>query len=219
MKRNAHNIEMSSVKMEIATIDNYKNFITVSALEKNVNKILTATTSINNNQWTIAVAINNIMEKEMYKKDFETQEKFAGWMGLDNSTISKYTKAVKFTVNVLGPKYGLTMKDVVYTKAVRYAQLGTRFDDFIAFAKGKGIDNIFVLSVHALEELMKEFKESLKPVKAVNDEEPTEEPTEEEKKQEVPSFTGRYDEKEVWFEVNGCKYIIPLSELKHYKVK
>ncbi len=79
-KRNAHNIEMSSVKMEIATIDNYKNFITVSALEKNVNKILTATTSINNNQWTIAVAINNIMEKEMYKKDFETQEKFAGWM-------------------------------------------------------------------------------------------------------------------------------------------
>lgn len=215
--------ENKEVKFDIATVENYESKCSVPALRSKVGKILTADRKIEENKWVIAINVNNIMEEGLYKKDFhDSQEEFANWMDLDSSTISKYKKAVRFMVNVATPKYGYDMKTLRYSQAVRLAQLGNNFDKFVEFAKKKGFNDVFKLSVHKLEELAREYRESmmLKLENTVDAKKPEKaEVKKDEKAEELPSFTGRYDNVKVWFEIDGIQYKIPLSELKHYKEK
>lgn len=207
----------NTVKYELATLENYESRITVNSLKRNVGKILKAGQEINKNEWTVAIAVNNIVEGEQYKKDFETMEKFSEWMGFKGNYAGRTSKAVKCMVNTLN-RYGLTVENCSYSKAYRLAQVEKDIDRFIAFAKTQGYPDLLKISVHQLEDLIKAFKKPEQKALENAGEQENAESTETDEKKEN-KFTGLYDEKGVWFEVNGKKYTILFDELKKYIVK
>lgn len=54
---------------------------------------------IMNAQWEVAQAVHDILVKENFKEDFETEEKFANFIGISRSNCNKMKKAVDFRNN------------------------------------------------------------------------------------------------------------------------
>ena len=67
-----------------------------SALKESLLTIRGAVLSVNVSQWEIAQAVHDILVKETFKEDFETEEKFADFIGISRSNCNKMKKAVEF---------------------------------------------------------------------------------------------------------------------------
>ena len=67
-----------------------------SALKESLLTIRGAVLSVNASQWEVARAVHDILVKETFKEDFETEEKFADFIGISRSNCNKMKKAVDF---------------------------------------------------------------------------------------------------------------------------
>lgn len=67
-----------------------------SALKESLLTIRGAVLSVNASQWEVAQAVHDILVKETFKEDFETEEKFADFIGISHSNCNKMKKAVDF---------------------------------------------------------------------------------------------------------------------------
>ena len=67
-----------------------------SALKDSLLTIRGAVLSVNASQWEVAQAVHDILVKETFKEDFETEEKFADFIGISRSNCNKMKKAVDF---------------------------------------------------------------------------------------------------------------------------
>ena len=67
-----------------------------SALKESLLTIRGAVLSVNASQWEVAQAVHDILGKETFKEDFETEEKFADFIGISRSNCNKMKKAVEF---------------------------------------------------------------------------------------------------------------------------
>lgn len=67
-----------------------------TALKESLLTIRGAVLSVNASQWEVAQAVHNILVKETFKEDFETEEKFAEFIGISRSNCNKMKKAVDF---------------------------------------------------------------------------------------------------------------------------
>ena len=55
-----------------------------------------AVLSVNHSQWVVAQAVHDILVEATFKDDFETEEKFADFIGISRSNCNKMKKAVDF---------------------------------------------------------------------------------------------------------------------------
>ena len=78
--------------MNVQKITGLKN----SALKESLLTIRGAVLSVNASQWEVAQAVHDILVKETFKEDFETEEKFADFIGISRSNCNKMKKAVDF---------------------------------------------------------------------------------------------------------------------------
>ena len=78
--------------MNTSKITGLKN----SALKESLLTIRGAVLSVNVSQWEVAQAVHDILVKETFKEDFETEEKFADFIGISRSNCNKMKKAVDF---------------------------------------------------------------------------------------------------------------------------
>ena len=67
-----------------------------SALKESLLTIRDEVLSVNASQWKVAQAVHDILVKETFKEDFETEEKFADFIGISRSNCNKMKKAVEF---------------------------------------------------------------------------------------------------------------------------
>ena len=67
-----------------------------SSLKESLLTIRGAVLSVNASQWEIAQAVHDILVKETFKEDFETEEKFADFIGISRSNCNKMKKAIEF---------------------------------------------------------------------------------------------------------------------------
>lgn len=67
-----------------------------TALKESLLTIRSAVLSVNASQWDVAQAVHDILVKETFKKDFETEEKFADFIGISRSNCNKMKKAIDF---------------------------------------------------------------------------------------------------------------------------
>lgn len=67
-----------------------------TALKESLLTIRGAVLSVNASQWEVARAVHDILVKETFKEDFETEEKFADFIGISRSNCNKMKKAVDF---------------------------------------------------------------------------------------------------------------------------
>ena len=67
-----------------------------TALKESLLTIRGAVLSVNASQWEVAQAVHDILVKEIFKEDFETEEKFADFIGISRSNCNKMKKAVDF---------------------------------------------------------------------------------------------------------------------------
>lgn len=67
-----------------------------TALKESLLTIRGAVLSVNASQWKVAQAVHDILVKETFKEDFETEEKFADFIGISRSNCNKMKKAVEF---------------------------------------------------------------------------------------------------------------------------
>ena len=67
-----------------------------SALKESLLTIRGAVLSVNASQWEVAQAVHDILVKETFKEDFETEEKFSDFIGISRSNCNKMKKAVEF---------------------------------------------------------------------------------------------------------------------------
>lgn len=78
--------------MNVKKIAGIKN----TALKESLLTIRGAVLSVNASQWEVAQAVHDILVKETFKEDFETEEKFADFIGISRSNCNKMKKAVDF---------------------------------------------------------------------------------------------------------------------------
>lgn len=67
-----------------------------SALKESLLAIRGAVLSVNASQWEVAQAVHDILVKETFREDFNTEEKFADFIGISRSNCNKMKKAVDF---------------------------------------------------------------------------------------------------------------------------
>ena len=67
-----------------------------TTLKESLLTIRSAVLSVNASQWEVAQAVHDILVKETFKEDFETEEKFADFIGISRSNCNKMKKAVDF---------------------------------------------------------------------------------------------------------------------------
>lgn len=70
-----------------------------TALKESLLTIRSAVLSVNASQWEVAQAVHDILVKEIFKDDFETEEMFANFIGISRSNCNKMKKAVDFRNN------------------------------------------------------------------------------------------------------------------------
>ena len=59
------------------------------SLKESLLTIRGAVLSVNASQWEVAQAVHDILVKETFKEDFETEEKFADFIGISRSNCNK----------------------------------------------------------------------------------------------------------------------------------
>lgn len=81
-----------------------------TALKESLLTIRGAVLSVNASQWEVAQAVHDILVKETFKEDFETEEKFADFIGISRSNCNKMKKQLIFAIVMKHLRTGLLIK-------------------------------------------------------------------------------------------------------------
>lgn len=199
-------------------------------LAKNVNTMMSSLNGVNKSRWSYAQAVANIINNKYYADDFDDVKAFCQAVGLKNATVSKlvmacdfrnvslqtYIKALKDNGIVESEeivKNGMTVNKCYYLQSLVKME---KFVDFLLYIGEESTAKIYKMSERELEELLSNFKKSLKG----ENEEPRQEETKEETEQEEPKETiptEKVEMVEIIFQ--GSVYNIPRNILDSYKVK
>ena len=136
-----------------------------SALKESLLTIRGAVLSVNASQWEVAQAVHDILVKETFKEDFETEEKFADFIGISRSNCNKMKKAVDFRNS------NETFKDWTLNKIYEIMCLPKEEAPQLLVDYMIDKDD----TVKEIREAVKAYKEDTTESKVVADVEPTEE--------------------------------------------
>lgn len=160
--------------MNVQKITGLKN----SALKESLLTIRGAVLSVNNSQWEVAQAVHDILVKETFKEDFETEDKFANFIGISRSNCNKMKKAVDFRNNDKTFE-GWTLNKIYEIMCIPKEEAPKALKDYM-------IDKDD--TVKEIREAVKAYKDDTTESKVVADVEPEKEaePETEEPKKEEP---------------------------------
>lgn len=152
-----------------------------TALKESLLTIRGAVLSVNASQWEVAQAVHDILVKETFKEDFETEEKFADFIGISRSNCNKMKKAVDFR-NSNETFEGWTLNKIYEIMCLPKEEAPQLLVDYM-------IDKDD--TVKEIREAVKAYKEDTTESKVVADVEPEEEvePKTEEKEEEAEPKT------------------------------
>lgn len=189
------------------------NKITVlknTALKESLLTIRGAVLSVNASQWEVAQAVHDILVKETFKEDFETEEKFSAFIGISRSNCNKMKKAVDFRNS------NETFKDWTLNKI--YEIMCLPKEEAPKVLKDYMIDKDD--TVKEIREALKAYKDDMSESKVVADVEPEEaEPKTEEKEEEAePKTEEEKEEAEPTKEVLLHSFIATLTVEETVKV-
>lgn len=136
-----------------------------SALKESLLTIRGAVLSVNASQWEVAQAVHDILIKKTFKEDFETEEKFADFIGISRSNCNKMKKAVDFRNS------NETFKDWTLNKIYEIMCLPKEEAPQLLVDYMIDKDD----TVKEIREAVKDYKEDTTESKIVADVEPTEE--------------------------------------------
>lgn len=187
--------------MNTSKITGLKN----SALKESLLTIRSAVLSVNASQWEVAQAVHDILVKETFKEDFETEEKFADFIGILRSNCNKMKKAVDFR-NSDKTFEGWTLNKIYEIMCLPKEEAPKVLKDYM-------IDKDD--TVKEIREAVKAYKDDTAESKVVADVEPEEEPKTEEK--EEPK-TEEKEEAEPTKEILLHSFIATLTIEKTVKV-
>ena len=146
-----------------------------TALKESLLTIRSAVLSVNASQWEIAQAVHDILVKETFKEDFETEEKFSNFIGISRSNCNKMKKAVDFRNNDKTFE-GWTLNKIYEIMCLPKEEAPKVLKDYM-------IDKDD--TVKEIREAVKAYKDDTSEYKVVADVEPEEaEPEKEEPKKE-----------------------------------
>lgn len=146
-----------------------------TALKKSLITIRGAVLSVNASQWEVAQAVHDILVKETFKEDFETEEKFADFIGISRSNCNKMKKAVDFR-NSNKTFDGWTLNKIYEIMCLPKEDAPKVLKDYIINKDD---------TVKEIREAVKAYKDDTSESKVVADVEPEEaEPEKEEPKKE-----------------------------------
>ena len=146
-----------------------------SALKESLLTIRGAVLSVNASQWEVAQAVHDILVKETFKEDFETEEKFANFIGISRSNCNKMKKAVEFRDS------NETFKDWTLNKIYEIMCLPKEEAPQLLVDYMIDKDD----TVKEIREAVKAYKDDTTNSKVVADVEPEEAEPEEEEKEET----------------------------------
>lgn len=158
-----------------------------TALKESLLTIRGAVLSVNATQWEVAQAVHDILVKETFKEDFETEEKFADFIGISRSNCNKMKKAIDFRNS------NETFKDWTLNKIYEIMCLPKEEAPQLLVDYMIDKDD----TVKEIREAVKAYKEDTTESKVVADVEPEEaEPEEAEPEKEEPKKEEAEPEKE-----------------------
>lgn len=180
-----------------------------TALKESLLAIRGVVLSVNASQWEVAQAVHDILVKETFKEDFETEEKFADFIGISRSNCNKMKKAVDFRNS------NETFKDWTLNKI--YEIMCLPKEEAPKVLKDYMIDKDD--TVKEIREAVKAYKDDMSESKVVADVEPEEaEPKTEEEKEEAEPKTEEKEEAEPTKEVLLHSFIATLTIEETVKV-
>lgn len=181
-----------------------------TALKESLLTIRSAVLSVNATQWEVAQAVHNILVKETFKEDFETEEKFANFIGISRSNCNKMKKAVDFR-NSNKTFEGWTLNKIYEIMCLSKEEAPKVLKDYM-------IDKDD--TVKEIREAVKAYKDDTSESKVVADVGPEEaEPEKEEpKKEEAEPKTEEKEEAEHTKEVLLHSFIATLTIEETVKV-
>lgn len=181
-----------------------------TALKKSLLTIRSAVLSVNASQWEVAQAVHDILVKETFKEDFETEEKFANFIGISRSNCNKMKKAVDFRNNDKTFE-GWTLNKIYEIMCLPKKEAPKVLKDYM-------IDKDD--TVKEIREAVKAYKDDTSESKVVADVEPEEaEPEKEEpKKEEAEPKTEEKEESEPTKEILLHSFIATLTIEETVKV-
>lgn len=181
-----------------------------SALKESLLTIRGAVLSVNASQWEVAQAVHDILVKETFKEDFETEEKFANFIGISRSNCNKMKKAVDFRNNDKTFE-GWTLNKIYEIMCLPKEDVPKVLKDYL-------IDKDD--TVKEIREAVKAYKDDTSESKIVTDVEPEEneeEPKTEEKEEAEPK-TEEKEEEEPTKEILLHSFIATLTIEETVKV-
>lgn len=180
-----------------------------TALKESLLAIRGAVLSVNASQWKVAQAVHDILVKETFKEDFETEEKFADFIGISRSNCNKMKKAIDFRNS------NETFKDWTLNKI--YEIMCLPKEEAPKVLKDYMIDKDD--TVKEIREAVKAYKDDTSVSKVVADVEPKEaEPKTEEKEEAEPKTEEEKEEAEPTKEVLLHSFIATLTVEETVKV-
>lgn len=181
-----------------------------TALKESLLAIRGAVLSVNASQWEVAQAVHDILVKETFKEDFETEEKFSNFIGISRSNCNKMKKAVDFRDSDESFK-DWTLNKIYEIMCLPKEEAPQLLVDYM-------IDKDD--TVKEIREAVKAYKEDTTESKVVADVEPGEaEPkTEEEKEEEAEPKTEEKEEAEPTKEMLLHSFIDTLTTEEIVKV-
>ena len=131
--------------------------------------------------WKVAVSLTNIVNRELWKDDFESLRKLYDFLGFDAGTATQYTKAVDFM-----KKHGFvdtnkdgSLKVDTFKASQGVAYQLAKLDDFEEFERwfvaNHADESVLQYSVKGIRALIKEYSEWKNPTKETKETEETEE--------------------------------------------
>lgn len=180
-----------------------------TALKESLLTIRSAVLSVNASQWEVAQAVHDILVKETFKEDFETEEKFSDFIGISHSNCNKMKKAVDFRNNDKMFE-GWTLNKIYEIMCLPKEEAPKVLKDYM-------IDKDD--TVKEIREAVKAYKNDTSESKVVADVEPEEaEPKTEEEKEEAEPKTEEKEEAEPTKEVLLHSFIATLTIEETVKV-
>lgn len=177
-------------KYELTTVDT--TALSSKALTKEVATMSKAFAEGTKAVWKVAVSLTNIVNRELWKDDFESLRKLYDFLGFDAGTATQYTKAVDFMKKhgfVETNKDGSLKVDTFKASqgvAYQLAKL-ENYDEFEKwFIENHSDESVLQYSVKGIRTLIKEYNEWKNPTKETKETEDTKE-TKETKEAEKPS--------------------------------
>ena len=166
-----------------------------SALKESLLTIRGAVLSVNASQWEVAQAVHDILVKETFKEDFETEEKFADFIGISRSNCNKMKKAVEFRDS------NETFKEWTLNKIYEIMCLPKEEAPQLLVDYMIDKDDM----VEEIREAVKAYKEDTTESKVVADVEPEEDGEPEKEEAEPKTEENGENEKDIPMKENGTK--------------